>query len=229
MFLISGILLFISSNYLYFLKLKEKKVLKVDEKQSTLIPDKTISNGNNRTILVWVLICLFFVGLIIVQRRATYIIYLHAFFITINPKNTGFIFAINPFLIVLLQVPLVNLFGNYNKMMVVGMGAFFIGLGMFILTLSFTLINAILASVIYSFGEMIFTSVAQLICYQNGGQKKKGQSLGLYQTVYACSAVVGPTIGGLIYHHLGGNTLWYISGIIGLICLIICINHRQYA
>lgn len=40
--------------------------------------------------------------------------------------------------------------------------------------------------------------------------------------IYALSIVVGPTIGGLIYQDMGGNTVWYLSGLIGLVCLLIC-------
>ena len=55
----------------------------------------------------------------------------------------------------------------------IGYGAFLMGFGMFMLNFSFVFYLAIIACVIYTMGEMSFFSVAQLVCYQEGGAQKK--------------------------------------------------------
>ena len=74
---------------------------------------------------------------------------------------------------------------------------------------------------------MLFIPAAQLLCYENGNERKKGQTMGLFQSTYAVSAVVGPTIGGYLYNQVGPNTMWYLSLIMGTTCLIFCINYAR--
>ncbi|WP_404809670.1 MFS transporter [Legionella longbeachae] len=69
---------------------------------------------------------------------------------------------------------------------------------------------------------MLFISTAQLLCYELSSNQKKGQSLGLFQTAFAVSNVIGPTLGGIIYQNWGGNLLWYCSMFIGTMCFLLC-------
>lgn len=108
-----------------------------------------------------------------------------------------------------------------------GIGAFLMGFGMFMLSFSVTFTLAILACIIYTIGEMLFFSIAQLLCYQSGGEKKKGQSIGLFRTIFAASVFIGPTLGGYIYHRFGGNYVWYLCGFIGVACLISCLKLKN--
>lgn len=180
--------------------------------------------------ILWVILsCLFLTGLTIAQIGTTYSIYLEQLFPSFGTKSFGLLFALNSVCIVLFQAPLVNYFRQNNKMLVAGAGAFCLGFGMLLLNFSFIFLIAGLACIIYTIGEMLFIATAQLICYQYGGEKKKGQSLGLFQTTYALSVVVGPSLGGFIYHHLGGDIVWYCSGMIGVVCLLICLRYRKFA
>jgi MFS family permease len=111
----------------------------------------------------------------------------------------------------------------------IGIGALLLGTGMLLLSLSCMFSLAMLACIIYTIGEMIFFSLSHLICYQNGAEKKKGSSLGIYRMIYASSRVVGPTLGGLIYQQWSGDALWYICGFIGLACFSACYHYRKYA
>ena len=115
-----------------------------------------------------------------------------------------------------------------NKVWMVGVGAFLIGVGMGLLSIATVFSMAVFSCIIYTFGEMIFFSMAQFVCYQRGAEKKKGQSLGAYRMVYATSRFIGPMAGGFIYQHLGGQVLWSLSGAIGVICLGVCWVYKKY-
>jgi len=167
--------------------------------------------------------CLFLIGLIIAQLGTTYPIYLHDLFPQMGLKSSGYLFIINTILIVLLQVPVVGYFKHHNKILMMGIGALLYGLGMAMLSVAVYYWIAVLACLVESLGEMIFISLAQLVCYQYADEKKKGESLGRYQSVFATSVVVGPYLGALVYHHFGGKIIWYLSGIIGMVCLIACV------
>ena len=75
---------------------------------------------------------------------------------------------------------------------------------------------------IWTTGEMLFIPTAQLLCYQNGNSRRKGQSMGVFQSTFAVSTVVGPTIGGYIYSVISPNAVWYISLVIGILCMTSC-------
>jgi predicted MFS family arabinose efflux permease len=231
-FLLSSVLLFVSAIYLVILEKSNQAA------SSQLHAENKIKSANTQTEsrdvvedkkVVWLVLgCLFSIGLIIAQLGTTYSIYLHDAFPTLGINGVSFLFALNSILIVIFQTPLVNFFSNYNKVFMVGMGAFLMGFGMFMLSFSFVFAMAILACVIYTIGEMLFFSMAQLVCYQKGGEKKKGHSLGMFRMIFAMSTFVGPTAGSFIYQHLGGNFVWLLCGVIGVTCLTACSYYRKY-
>jgi len=168
--------------------------------------------------LIWV----FLIGGIVSQLSSTYSIYIQAAFPSLGMNAISILFTINSFLVVLFATPLGDFFGKYNKILMTGVGGFGIGFGMCMLSFSYTFSLAIAACILYTVGEIIFFCMVQFVCYQHGAEDKKGESLGLYRMVYAASRVAGPSAGGLIYNHFGGNMVWYVSGILGGLCLIIC-------
>jgi len=228
-FLLSGVLLFLSAIYLIYVE--RKKIYSesyVEEGVEQVSIQQTSVLGQNKKIVFMVLICLFFIGLIIAQLGTTYSIYLNNAFPSLGVSGVSILFALNSILIVVFQTPLVDFFGSYNKVLMIGVGAFLMGFGMFMLNFSFVFMMAIIACIIYTIGEMLFFSIAQLVCYQSSDEKKRGQSLGLFRMIFALSIFVGPATGGFIYHHLGANFVWDVCGIIGVACLMACHYYRKY-
>lgn len=214
-----SLLLICSAGYFSFLNCKEEKTIAVisvsDANQAN------VAKANKK--VVWlVLACSFLVGLIIFQSSTTYSFYIKESFPEYGIKGVGFLFSLNCFMVVLLQTPIGSLAHRYNKILVVGVGAFLLGSSMFLLNFPWAFAIAILSAVIHTLGEMIFFSVSQLICYQYGGEKKKGQSLGLYRMIYASSRMIAPAGGSFIYQRFGGRMLWYLCGLIGITCLAVC-------
>lgn len=226
-FYLSGAILFLSSAYL----LTQKDTAPSEPIQTGSSPtDKAILKAQkaNRKVFMLILTCLFAVGLLISQLSATYPIYVQDAFPLLGIKAVSILFILDTILIVLFQAPLVNTLKNHNKIMVAGLGAFLMGLGMLVLSFSFTFTLGLISCVIWTTGEMLFVPMAQLLCYEKGEEKKKGQSMGVYRAVYACSMVAGPTLGGIIYHYFGGNMLWYISAVMGCLCLAACRYYKKY-
>ncbi len=230
-FLFSGALLFLSAIYLIF---QEKNKVHLSEdcenKADIALNNKFGEEASKKNIKIfWLtLICLFWVGLIIVQGSATYPVFIYDAFPLWGVKAVAILFTLNAFLIALFQVPAVNFFRHNNKVFMIGIGAFLIGLGIFVLGFSPVFLLAIISCIIYTTGEMLFMSFAQYACYEHAAENKKGQSIGMFQSTYATSVVIGPTVGSFIYHTLGANTLWYLSGTIGLICLFACIVYMRH-
>lgn len=182
-----------------------------------------VSKITNKRPMFIALLCLFLVGLVMSQLFTTYSIFLHQIFPGFGGKAVGVLFAINSGMIVFLQTPLVNLVKQKNKLVVMAVGALLFGLGMMMLNFSFLFLIAMLACIIFTIGEMLFISMTQSVIYESGAANKKGRCLGYYQSTFACSMIAGPALGGLVYHYFSGEMVWYISGLIGFICFILCL------
>jgi MFS family permease len=215
-FALFGSLLFIIAIALSKEKIINAKVSNdaINTKEPTTHPAKYI--------VAIVLMSLFFVGLIISQRSTTYSLFIHHRFPHLGIHGISFLFALNPIIIVLFQNHLVKLFEKYNKLIVIGIGAFFMGSSMFVLNFSYFYIAAVIACVTYTIGEMLFFSMAQFVCYEKSDANKKGMGLGLFQMIYASSVFIGPTLGGNIYDRFGGEIVWCFCGLLGLISLLFC-------
>lgn len=221
-FYFCSILLCVSAIHFFFLESSENKLLCLNDNTNKIDNDEVISNKGNKKFLWLVLICLFLVGFIIFQSNTTYSIFIQKTFPDFGMQGVGALFALNSIMVVILQAPIIYFFSDYNKVIIMGVGAFLLGLGMFLLNFCFIFTWALFSCMIYTIGEILFFSVAQFICYENGVEKRKGHVLGVYRMVYASSRVVAPTAGAFVFQHYGSNVLWIICGTIGLFCLAAC-------
>lgn len=223
-FYVTGSLFFLAACFLQFQK--REIISSIHSGQTNNSDSSNIFNKNS--LIIWtVLFCVFLTGIIITQLCTTYAIYLQTLFPTMGLKAASILFALNSLLIVLFEAPLVGLFDKQNKLLMVGIGSLLIGLGFYILDYAPLFLIAIISCIVYTIGEMIFFSMAQLICYQKSN-RKKGQSMGLYRMIYASSRVIGPIIGVTVYSQLGGNSVWFLCGMIGIVCMCVCAANKKY-
>lgn len=224
-FYFSGFLLL--SSGVYLIATKDIPATSTHTAHSTT--DTATIHQENKPLVWMILGCLFLIGLIIAQLSTTYPLYIQSKYPELGLKAVSILFLLDSALIVTCQAPISQLIKSYNKILIVGVGALCMGLGMMLLNGAFTFLLAIISCVIWTTGEMLFLSTAQVVCFEKGNIKKKGQNLGLFQSVYAASTITGPAIGGYLYGQLGGDALWYISGVVGMICFIACYLKRQQA
>lgn len=218
LFFIAAIGLLILAAYVFFYT---KPLIRMDESMQSI---PSISKTNiQRYGLSLVLACLFLTGLIIAQLSSTYPIFIEHSYPFLGTKAVVILFIVDTLLISILQAPLVEYCKQYNHYFIIGIGSLLMGSGMFILPFAFSFAIAVLSCVLLASGEMIFFSMTQYVCYEQGSMKKKGESIGLYQAVYAASLVLGPYLGGYICFRYGNFQLWYASGLAGLICFIACV------
>jgi predicted MFS family arabinose efflux permease len=216
-FYLSGLLLLCSALYLSFQK---------NTDINTSLPTKEqhhfSQSNSSQIVLLLIISCVFLVGLIIAQLGTTYPLYIQDSFPHLGIKAVSILFILDTSLIVIFQASLTTLVAKQNKLLVTAFGALLMGIGMLVLSCSSVFVLAILSCIIWTTGEMLFISTAQLLCYEQSNNQKKGQSLGLFQTAFAVSNVIGPTLGGIIYQNWGGNLLWYCSMLIGAVCFLLC-------
>lgn len=181
----------------------------------------------NIHIISLTMFCLFNVGLMIAQLGTTYPIYVKDLFPSLGMKAVSILYLVDTILIAFAQVPLTTIINQFDKIILLGFGAILMGIGMLILSFSIYFWIAIISCIAWTTGEMIFMPTAQILCYENGREHQKGHSMGLFQATYASSAVLGPTLGGYVYHHMSGNAVWYTCFTLGIICFSVCCFHLK--
>jgi predicted MFS family arabinose efflux permease len=193
--------------------------------QSIEIPVVEVKIGERslpkKRILIGVLMTVFSVGWIISQRRTTYAPYLHMLFPGLGFHGIGFLFALNPLLIIIFQAPVVGRLAKYRPYISLGIGLALLSIGTGLLSHIQYYVVAIAACVIYTFGEMLFFAPAQLLCYQNSKVTSRGKALGAFKSIYALSTLVGPFSGALIYGRFGADSLWGSTGLVGMAIAIL--------
>lgn len=224
LFYLSSLLLVFSACYFHYL-VKDNFEKPGTNYHTSLSEEQT---KKHKKIIFLMLNCLFLIGLIISQLNITYPVYIQQSFPKMGTSAVSILFILDTLMIVFLQTPLVNSLKNYNKILLVGIGAILMGFGMFILNFCTFFYGAIISCLIWTTGEMIFIGMAQFVCYESGAETKKGQTMGIFQTTSAAGRIAGPSIGGYIYYCSGGHTLWTLSLIIGIYCFLMCVYFMKY-
>jgi predicted MFS family arabinose efflux permease len=200
-------------------------VRKLNKSQILEKKDESIGvSVSHPQVIVIMLVCLFLAGLLIAQLGSTYPVYVEKNF---GIQAVSLLFILDTVLIVLFQAPFVNIFKSWNKISLVGFGIFLMGLSLLILARASTLTVLIFSGIIFTIGEMLFVAMVQIVYYENLCEKNKGSFMGLFHAVAACARVLGPIGGGIIYQAYHPETLWYVSSLIGVFCLLQCLLFRS--
>lgn len=226
LFFILGFFLFLLASYMIFFI--HKKYIFSYVKNNSIAKIKVESKKERKIIMQLTLFFLFLMGLIVSQRSITYPLFVQDTFNVNGLQIMSLLFILYSLLVVFFEVPLGNFFNNYNKILMLGVGAFLIGMGMWILSFSSLLFMIILACIIYTIGEILFFCMSQYLFFQMSASHKKGTSLGAYRMIYALSRIVGPAAGGYLFHNFGSYMIWWLSGMLGFSCLLISNYYKKY-
>lgn len=228
MFITSAGLLLIAACYIIYLEFRDKakSTNETDKNEATASEDiESEDDKKYKNLLARYLgvVCLFLIGVVMAQRTSTYSLYLQKVFPHLGLHWLGLLFMINPFMILFFQTPIINFFHKKDKFVILGIGAFLYGLGSFILSFAHLYIFAVFSTIVLTVGEMLSMSTVNYILFLNAKADKKGYGLGLFQSTYALSTIIGPIGGGMLFKHYGGLVIWYVSGVIGCLCLAMCL------
>ncbi len=162
-FILSAVILLISLILLFFITGLESKKTIGKYLTKNVEEEKNSQHKNNKIIAVVTLISLFFISLLIAQRQTVFGVYIYEY---LSMTDIGILYAINPLLIVLLQVPFTTSIHKKSLLLILGVGALLIGLGLFILIFSKSFFVGFISCVIYTFGEMLFMPTSQIALYK---------------------------------------------------------------
>jgi MFS family permease len=153
---------------------------------------------------------------------------LHVSDVGLTGRDFGLLIGLNGLLVLLLELPITGLVSRYRLEYVLAIGSLITGVGL-ALTGFMTNMGLLAVTVlIWTLGEMMFTSVSQAYLGSLGPPRLVGRYQGLYGVAYTIGTGAGPLIGGAVYG-IGPWALWALIGAGGLLSAQLCLPRRHAA
>jgi len=156
-------------------------------------------------------------ALVFMQLLTTLPVYFKDHF-KMNEDQIGLLLALNAFLIVLIEMPIVHkLAPNNANIKLVQIGTIAIGLSYFVFLLSPTWIwIAVINMVLLSFGEIFAMPFSNTYCMNLTTPENRGKYMALYSMSYSFAFIIAPILGMQIASRFGFETLWIILSLISV-------------
>jgi MFS family permease len=129
----------------------------------------------------------------------------------------GATIAVNGFLIILVTIPVSNMARKWPRFETVAAAALLLGLGFGSTALASTLPLFALSVAIWTLGEIAATSVAPTIIADLSPIDLRGLYQGIFGAAWGLAFFLGPILAGRIYEQFGGDILWIICLITGIV------------
>jgi MFS family permease len=132
----------------------------------------------------------------------------------------GWLISINAAMVVLLQIPITRRLEKKPPMLMMALGAFFIGSGLFIYGFVGTFWLFVTAMAILTIGEMVTVPIANAVVTAFSPEEMRGRYSFIYGNSWGISFAAGPYLAGLVMDNYDPNWLWYACGIIGMTAVL---------
>jgi MFS family permease len=130
----------------------------------------------------------------------------------------GLMFTMNTVLIVLVEVPLNAAMARWSHRR--ALGAFLFGAGFGSMALAQGPLGVAATVVVWTFGEMILLPGMSAYVAELAPAAQRGMYMGLYGMAFSMAFVVGPWAGVTLLEQLGGQVVWSITFVVGLLATL---------
>jgi len=146
----------------------------------------------------------------------------------LEKDEIGLLFALNPAMIAVLEMPLVHRTRARAPLPVMALGAVLVGAGFGMHALGAALWIPIAAMVVITLGEMLESPATGSFVGSRASAEMRGPYTAVYSQTFGAAMVLGPLIGSLVYEHAGRTSLWAGCAVVGtLACLLLIRLHRS--
>jgi len=132
----------------------------------------------------------------------------------------GWLISINAAMVVLLQIPITRRIEKNPPMLMMALGAFFIGSGLFIYGFVGTFWLFVIAMAILTIGEIVTVPISNAVVTAFSPEEMRGRYSFIYGNSWGISFAAGPYLAGLVMDNYDPNWLWYACGIVGMIAVL---------
>jgi len=140
-------------------------------------------------------------------------------FYQLGPEVIGWQFALNAMLVVLLQIPLSHLSEAWGARRQLLTGAVLLACGLGMLPWGSGVLYASLSTIIWTLGEILFMPTLNILVMQRAQAGRSGLYFGTFSMCWSISVLISPTLGGQLYGHFGGHSVWIAGAILALLSI----------
>ncbi len=160
-------------------------------------------------------------ALVFLQILTTLPLYFKEHF-NMNEDKIGLLLALNAFLIVLIEMPIVHrLEPKGNKLKLFRLGVLIIGLSYFVFLLSPNWIwIAVINMLLLSFGEIFAMPFSNAYCMDMTTPENRGKYMALYSMGFSFAFILAPVLGMQIAERFGFPTLWVVLSAISFVTVV---------
>src|SRR5262245_9972122 len=147
-----------------------------------------------------------------------------------DESQIGWLLAINPTLIVLVEMPLVRSLRGRPRLPIVAFGTLLIALAFPLLVPRAWGLGGLYAQLLLlTVGEMFSFSLLSSFVSDRAPPQSRGSYLGVYGATFSAAFVIAPALGGFVYERFSADALWFgCSVMAGLAALGYRLLHDVY-
>ncbi len=207
---------------LYFYRADWRTTLKTSEQSSDAQEAKSpqvIGNRSPWMNLPFIAMCsiILFVTVVDFQQNSTYPIYLTQMQ-GMSEVEYGSLFVLGTLMIVLFEIPLIEILKRYDTALLSGLGALLLCLGPALLLFGGGVSFVVISFVIWSLGDMIlWPSNLSYLSSRIENDPLKGTYYGIYGGIFSLCHLLAPPLGMALYSEYSPRTLWVLCGIVGVV------------
>ena len=146
----------------------------------------------------------------------------------LKESSIGSILALNAIIIVIFEMILLRRLERFEPLHVAAVGGLMLGAGLAMLPLGPPLAFAILATMVWTLGEMLLLPISTVIVASRAGPSNTGGYMGFYLVTFGAAFVVAPWLGTHVYELHGPGVLWAATGVIGVFVAAGCVALRPW-
>ncbi len=133
----------------------------------------------------------------------------------------GLILSLNAIMVVFLQFPITRWIAPYRPMRVIAAGTALYAVGFAMYGFTSTYVMFLMAMVVITVGEMLIAPVYQAEVADLSPEAMRGRYMAVSGFAIGIPYAIGPLIAGNIMDNHDSRLLWYLSGIVGMISVLV--------
>ena len=135
--------------------------------------------------------------------------------------------SVNPWMMFFIQPLIINRIKNTNSIWYLGLGGFTVGLSYFVFGVVNSFLFTVIALVVLTFGEMMFSPLSKHLSVQLYNEGQEGIASGAWRAVFLGSGVIGPELSGYVAEYYGEHFVWECCALLGVACFVFSVFSRK--
>jgi predicted MFS family arabinose efflux permease len=146
---------------------------------------------------------------VFVQVNSTYVKYLEEVY-WFSESRIGLITAVNPLVIVLLEMVIIQVVQRHSTLKTIAVGSFLICLGFGLLPFGTSSVFCVMTVLVWTAGEILAFPMASVYVVELSQGNNRGRYMGFITVLFSISMIIGP-VAGLALYEINQHLPWYLA------------------